>query len=155
MQKIATDSLVVEFFIQDSENEFTDIKRRLLGGADLRYTVVSSKKYGNIYFALGAYTESVEYTTVIDPKESNIRLGSYIGYKFVFDEDSRLDYMGYYQPKLDDFADYYSSQSLSLQVHLFLKIFLKVGVSFIHDSEPAIGIKKDDFQQTNTLVWNF
>jgi hypothetical protein len=145
----------IEFFAQDQEDDFKQIAQRLLGGAGMRWRMLSSDTYGRAYLGLGAYAEHIRYTTDIDPDEHNGRINSYAAYTKKFGKDARISYTGYYQPKTDSTEDYYLTQSLALKINIFLRLYLQVQIDYDYDSRPATGVEKEDFSQQTSLIWQF
>lgn len=143
-----------ELFAQSQTDEFTKVKHRLLGGGGLRYHIFD-KMVGKLFVGGGVFYEFINYTTAIDPKENNVRANLYISYAKDLAADSKIGYVGYYQPKLSNFRDYIVTNALELQVHIYQKFFTSIKVSYNFDSKPAIGVKKDDFTQTTSIVYKF
>lgn len=143
-----------EAFMQSETNQFTNIKERFISGGDYRFNITDDE-IGKIYLGLGAFYEHIDYLTSIDPNENNLRGNFYLAYKNDFGKDSSISYTGYYQPKLNTYHDYLLSNALELQIYVYAKIYLSLKVSYAVDSNPAIGIKKDDFSQVTSLVYKF
>lgn len=145
-----------ELFAQNQGDDFRQIERRLLGGAGLRWRFLSSEAFGRIYFGSGAYYEYLNYTDPqIDPKEYNTRLNFYLSYTKKFGKDARVSLSSYYQPKVNNFHDYYTYSGASLLLYIYGTIYLKMSVSYASDSIPAVGVKRDDFQHTSSIGWKF
>lgn len=150
------ENLRYELFGQLESDEFRQINSRLLGGAGLRYRVFNSPKNGKGFFGLGGFYEDIEYKDpIIDPSEDNARLNSYLAYSISVADKSTFSYVLYYQPKFDDYADYIFSNALELKLNIIKKLFLKFNVSWSRDTEPPVGVEKDDFTQTTTFVFDF
>ncbi|WP_373035703.1 YdiY family protein [Sulfurimonas sp.] len=150
------ENLRYELFAQLESDEFRRINSRLLGGAGLRYRVFNSPKNGKGFFGLGGFYEDIEYTnSQIDPSEDNVRLNSYLAYSVALSDISTFSYVLYYQPKVDDYSDYVFSNELELKLNILKKLFLKLSVTLNEDSNPPVGVKKTDFTQTTTFLFNF
>jgi hypothetical protein len=128
-------------------------KRRLAGGG-LRYHL-EDDVYGNFYFGLGGFYENIVYTTSVDPRESNVRLNTYIAYTKQFNKDSKLSYVGYYQPKVDKASDYILSNGLELEILVYQKLYLNFVFYYDVDSKPAVGVEKTDISQKTSFVYKF
>ena len=150
-----SDAWVWEMYAQNEGDDFRNIYRRALGGAGLRWRFYEGDTFGRIYYGMGAYYESLEYTTVVDPTEKNVRMNNYVAYTKKLGEASRLTLSLYYHPKLDNWSDYYFHQTASLRIHIFEKLFVKIELRNSHDSIPAIGIEKTDLQQITSIGWKF
>jgi len=150
------ENLRYELFTQLESDEFRRINSRILGGAGLRYRVFNSPKNGKGFFGLGGFYEGIEYKDPqIDPSEDNIRMNSYLAYSISLSDISAFSYVLYYQPKVDDFSDHTLSNQLELKLNIIKKLFLKLNVSWNEDSNPPVGVKKSDFTQTTTFVFDF
>jgi len=145
-----------ELFVQNEGDDFRQIQRRLLGGAGVRWRFLNGETFGRIYLGVGAYYEYLDYTTPqIDPKEHNSRMNVYLSYTKKFGKDARVSLSSYYQPKADDFQDYYTYSGVSLLFYVYGAIYLKMSVNYASDSHPAIGVKGDDFQHKGSIGWKF
>ncbi len=145
-----------ELFMQVQSDDFKQISSRTLIGSGLRYKIFSSVEDGNGYFGLGGFYENIIYkNSATDPDEDNARLNTYLTYSLDFSQKSKFSTTIYYQPKTNDFSDYIQSSQLELKLHVFKELFLKFKTSWDVDSRPPTGIKKSDFTQTTSFVFNF
>ena len=146
-----------EYFIQGQENKFKALKKRRLAGGGLRFRLFETFKRARGYIGLGAMYEYIRHTDpLLDPNENNIRLNTYFAYTAKFNEDSHLAYTLYYQPKIDNTSDYVLSNKFELQLHIYLKLFLKLSVYYNADSVPPTSIDSDyGFGQSTTFVLDF
>ncbi|MEA1982889.1 MAG: DUF481 domain-containing protein [Campylobacterota bacterium] len=147
-------SLNYEAFVQSETNEFTNVADRLLLGGGLRYNA-DLKEYGNVFIGLGGFYENIRYLTLNDPKEKNSRLNSYISYTKSFDKDSKLSYVLYYQPKLEEVSDYIFSNGFELQVLIYESFYLNFVLYYDIDSKPAFDVKESDFTQKTSFIYKF
>ncbi|MCF6339553.1 MAG: DUF481 domain-containing protein [Sulfurimonas sp.] len=149
-------NLIYELFVQIQSDKFRQISSRVLGGGGLRYKIFSSQEIGNGYFGLGGFYENIVYNnSALNSNEDNTRLNTYLTYAVGFSEKSTFSATIYYQPLSDDFSDYIQSSQLELKLHIFKSLFLKFKTSWDVDSRPPIGIKKSDFTQITSFVFNF
>lgn len=145
-----------EFFIQSEQNKFKDINERSLVGTDLRWRFFNSDTWGKGYFGLGGLVETIDYAhTTLNPTETNVRLNSYVAYTKGFVNGSKLSYVGYYQPKIDQSSDYVSSNTIELIVPVYGKLNLSLTGQYAYDSHPPIGVKPEDTAFRTSLVWDF
>ena len=145
-----------EFFAQNQGDDFRKIQRRLLGGAGIRWRFINGDTFGRIYAGLGAYYEYLNYTDpLIDPKEYNSRLNTYISYTKKFGKDARVNLATYYQPKFDHWKDHYLLSTASLLFYVYGSIYVKASVTYAYDTIPATGVKKEDMQQITSVGWKF
>jgi len=143
-----------ETYVQSSTNEFTKVEKRRLGGAGLRLHL-KTKKIGDLFLGLGAYYEAIGYTTDVDPYEHNTRVNSYIAYTKEFSETTKFVYTGYYQPNVNDMSDYITSNSISLKIQIYKKLYLNFILYYDVDSKPAVGVEKTDFTQVTSFTYEF
>jgi len=143
-----------EAFIQSQTNEFTMIDERLLSGGGVRLHL-NREPYGAFFFGLGGFYEYIDYSTVVDSRENNQRANFYIAYKKVFTKDSKLSYVGYYQPKFGAVNDYNLLSTLELTVLVYEKLSLSFSINYSKDSKPAIGVKEADFSQHTGFIYKF
>lgn len=146
-----------EYFIQTQENKFKAIKKRQLAGGGLRFALFETLKGAKGYLGIGGYYEYLHYTDpTLDPDEHNLRLNTYLSYKATFNEDSHLAYTMYYQPQISKFSDRLISNKFELQLHIYLKLYLKFSIYYNADSSPPTSIDKNyGLGQTTTFVYEF
>ena len=147
-------TLNYELFGQSETNEFTNVQHRFLAGGGLRYHE-DLNSWGSLYFGLGGFGEDIKYLSTADPKEQNIRMNSYISYTKKFDKKSKLSYVMYYQPRVDDFSDYIFSNGLETTIRVYEKLYLSFVLYFDVDSAPAVGVKDIDFTQKTSFIYKF
>jgi len=143
-----------EGFVQSETNEFTNVKKKNLGGGGLRYHE-NLKDYGNFYIGLGGFYEGIHYLTSLDPQEQNFRINSYISYTKSFDKESKISYVMYYQPNVEDMKDYIVSNAIELQILVYKTLYLSFVVYYDVDSKPAVGIEDTDFTQKTSFIYKF
>lgn len=145
-----------ELFVQSEQDKFKDINARSLAGAGLRWRFLHSDDWGKGYLGIGGLFEKIDYTRPeINPNEENSRLNSYVAFTKSFMGASKLNYIGYFQPKLGDASDYVSSQTLELIVPINGKLNLSLTGKYGYDSRPPIGVKKEDSAYMTSLLWAF
>lgn len=151
-----TKEFTSELFVQSEQDRFKDIKERSLAGAGVRWRFFNSDTWGKGYTGGGAFIEKIGYTDPsISAKEENNRFNLYLAYKKSFMHTSSLNYLGYYQPKIDDASDFVSTQTLELIVPIYGNLGLNMSAKYTFDSRPPIGIKKNDSAYTTSLQWEF
>lgn len=147
-------SLNYELYVQSETNYFTNVEYRFITGGGLRY-YNNMKEYGNLFFGVGAFGENIKYLSVADPNEQNIRINSYISYTKVFDKKSKLSYVMYYQPKVNNINDYIFSNALEMSIPIYEKFHLSFVLNYDVDSLPANGIGDIDFKQKTSFTYKF
>ncbi|MCK9372334.1 MAG: DUF481 domain-containing protein [Sulfuricurvum sp.] len=145
-----------ELFVQSEQDKFKAINERSLAGAGLRLRFFNSDEWGKGYVGAGPFYEKIDYTyPAINPNENNTRLNTYIAYTKKFIGGLRVSYLGYYQPSFAHGGDYTSSQTIEMIAPLYAKLSLSLSGKYLYDTQPAIGIKKEDTAYLTTLLWSF
>jgi len=148
------ESVDYELYGQSERNEFTLVQKRYLGGAGLRYHLEDTF-YGNLFFGLGGFYETINYTTDVDPSEKNFRVSSYVAYTKKFNEKSKFSYVGYYQPKVNDMGDYILSNGVEMELLIYQQLYLSFVFYYDVDSKPAVGVDTTDISQKTSFVYKF
>jgi len=145
-----------ELFAQTEQDAFKDINNRSLVGAGLRWRFFDSAEWGRGYAGAGGMYESVRYAhATLNPDEENGRLNAYVAWTKRFLSDSKVSYVGYYQPRFDEASDYVTTHTAELIVPVYGRLNLSLAASYAYDSRPPEGIGKKDTAYTTTLVWEF
>lgn len=154
---IGSSNTRAEVFLQTEEDKFRAISARRVAGSGLRFKVLDILEGSKGYYGLGAMYEYIQYVNpLVDPKENNIRLNTYLTYTLKLNDNSNFAYTFYYQPSTDDFNDHVISNKLELKLRVYEKLFLKFNISYNVDSKPPVGVKEDyDFRQSTTFVFDF
>ncbi|MDD5053321.1 MAG: DUF481 domain-containing protein [Sulfuricurvum sp.] len=153
---IDTSDWCSEFFIQSEQDKFKDINTRSLGGGGLRWRFFNDDEWGKGYLGVGGLFEKIDYAHPdINTAENNKRLNSYLAYTKNFSTASKLSYIGYFQPKLDQGSDYVSSQAVELIVPIYGKLNLSLSAKYLFDSRPAVSVEKKDVAYLTNLFWEF
>jgi putative salt-induced outer membrane protein YdiY len=150
------DNWCSETFIQTEQDKFKDIYNRSIVGTGVRWRFFNSEEWGKGYAGMGGMIEQVNYTSAqSNPNESNGRLNSYIAYTEKFLTASKISYVGYFQPKFDDAADYVTSQTVEISIPIYKNLGLGATGKYAYDSSPPIGISKKDTSLITSLMWEF
>lgn len=145
-----------ECFVQTEQDKFKDINARSLAGGGLRWRFLHSEEFGKGYVGADGLLEKINYAhPQINPNENNVRLNSYLAITQTFENKSKLSYLGYYQPKFEDFSDFVSLQTLEFIVPIYGKLNLSFTAKYGYDSAPPVNVKKEDTSYLTSLVWTF
>ncbi|WP_345970081.1 DUF481 domain-containing protein [Sulfurimonas sp. HSL1-6] len=157
IRNIVGADIAAEGFGQMEKDEFKSIEERALAGGGLRWKVLNKKRgeWGGLFIGAGAYAEYIGYSTSMDPLERNLRFNSYLAYSLPLSDKGVFTAVGYYQPKCDDFNDYYVTASARIELQIYRQLYLGFSVEYAHDSEPAVGVKQDDFSQRTLFTFKF
>ena len=143
----------IELFAQSQEDAFRLIKRRRLAGAGYRGRFLHKQRL-KFFIGAGGFYEYIGYTSN-DPKETNTRFNFYTAFSYTLNEKSKINFVSYYQPKVDEWSDFVTSNKLSLRFHLIEKLFLNVSVSYDYDAKPPLEVKKEDLYQDTAFLYQF
>ena len=153
---VTEESVRAEIFTQYQNDMFMSIKNRILYGTGARFKILDRERDARGYLGLGLFHESISYKKPqINPHENKVRLNSYFSYSIDLTEKTSAAYTLYFQPKVDDVSDYIQSHEFELKVHLIKNMFLKFAVDYTLDSESPVGIKRYDFAQNTSFIFNF
>lgn len=145
-----------ELFFQSEQDRFKSINGRFLGGAGARWRFLNSSDWGKGYAGIGGFLEKIDYShPELNTNEENSRLNSYAAYTKSLMNTSKLNYIGYYQPKLNDASDYVASQTVELIVPIAGQLNLSLTAKYLYDSRPAVGVEKRDTAYMTSLLWQF
>ncbi|MBD3824115.1 MAG: DUF481 domain-containing protein [Epsilonproteobacteria bacterium] len=154
IEAITPTTLRWEGFLQLQEDKFKRINSRRVLGGGLRYGLFDFFDKATLYGGAGGMIEYIEYTSA-DPFERNLRFNTYLSLVVPFNKTSTFAYSFYYQPKLDDLLDYVESHSAELELKMIENLYLSVEITYDIDTNPAIGVKEDDFTQKTKFTYKF
>lgn len=152
------DQYAWEGFTQFSSNEFTKLLLRTLLGGGVRLTLGEVTDTTAFFLGLGAFYEKERLDTQYPDEadtEQTVRASTYLVMKYQFNEHVTLVSSTYYQPALNDFADYRAVEDLSITSRLGESLSLKVGINIAHDSKPLRDVKETDASMNVGIVVNF
>jgi hypothetical protein len=145
-----------ELFLQSEQDRFKDINGRSLAGVGIRWRFLNSDDFGKGYTGIGRFVEKIDYShSERNANEENHRMNSYIAYSKSFVSGSKMNYIGYYQPKFGNVSDYVSSQSAELILPIAGQFNLNVSAKYLYDSRPTVGVEKRDTVYMTSLFWQF
>ena len=145
--------LTYEAFTQAQNNEKINLQFRGLLGRGLRYHLIKYKTQG-VFWGM-AYM--FEYNEETDPLMifRDHRLSNYLSGNFAFTDNVILSGTTYYQPVLDDFADWRLSSKLSLLLKISSKLRFTSNFSITYDSRVPENTPHTIYSLKNGLRWNF
>jgi putative salt-induced outer membrane protein YdiY len=156
LHKLCAETLYGEAFVQFYENTFQGIDNRWLTGAHLRWRYFNNPKLGTLYLGGGAFREELNYTDEYpNEDDSKMRVNSYLAYAVQLTEKTEFSMTGYYQPSVDDSADYLAAFDAELAVHVVSDLYLSLTFEVDRDSQPPAGIEKVDQEISTSLIWEF
>ena len=147
-------SLDYEIFSQAEYNEFQNIELRSVNGVNLRSKLPF---FTNSYLGYGAmysYVKPVSEEDSFDTK-SRVKANIYLSMNKEFNKKVNLNYLGYYQPTLDEFSDYRVSQVLQLNTEMTTHTMIRIELVHKYDADAYPGVEKTDISTKIGLVYKF
>ena len=153
VHEIADTPYDYEFFLQSEFNEFQDIKKRNLIGANIRRKLNLS--FDKFYVGLGLFYSYLEPETVTEfnPIYKQTKVNSYISFSDDINEHFNVTYLGFYQTTVDDFSDLRIFQILQLNTELTDHLTLSFDIKHEYNRTPYENIEKNDIRSTINLKY--
>ena len=144
-----------EFFLQSEFNEFQDIKKRNLAGANIRRKL--NLPFDKFYVGLGLFYSYLEpeVVTEINPIYRQTKFNSYISLSHNIHEHFNVTYLGFYQATVDDISDLRIFQILQLNTALTTHLGLSFDIKHEYNKTPYQNIEKNDLRSTISLKYKF
>jgi putative salt-induced outer membrane protein YdiY len=148
-----------ELFAQWEENQFARLSFRGLLGAGARLTLLESAERLSLHLGIGAFYAEQRLDTepgISDEVRENFwRANFYLAYKHRLNEQLRLQSTTYYQPRLDDGANFRALEQAALMVKMTDKLSLRISLDIAHDSRPPETVEQTDVSYTTGLSYDF
>ncbi|PID81935.1 hypothetical protein CSB20_00445 [bacterium DOLZORAL124_64_63] len=140
-------------FAQIQHDPFKRLERRWLVGAGLRREMVRTEK---VLLALGA-TPMLEIERFKEEAKSRARgrLSIFLNFSRRLRESISLQTSAFYQPLFADLGSVRGMIDVALVVEMTGSLKLKAGYMGERDSEPASGVKKNDWKTYWGLTYGF
>jgi len=144
-----------EIYLQTEFNEFQDIKKRNLAGANIRRKL--DLPFDKFYVGLGLFYSYMEpdVVTAVDPLYKRTKINSYISFLKKINDNFSITYLGYYQPNIEDFSDFRIFQILQLTTSLTDNLGLSFDILHKYNATPYHGIEENDIRSTINLKYKF
>jgi len=150
---LSPEYLRVELFTQLQKDKFQLIKHKEINGLGLRVQLSHIFNSGNGYFGIGGFSEAINYSD--NTYKHNIRLNSYLTYQMQINEKSELSYSFYYQPLYNNLSNTVTTHAFALKVEIYKELFLQLKATYNLDTTPAVSVKKENFTQNTSFIFNF
>ena len=149
--------LAVEGYVQAEQDTFARLEFRGLTGGGARYTLYRKEDTGVAFLGLGAYysQERIDDDFPDGGTDSLWRASSYLILKYQATPNTALISSTYYQPAFEDATDYRLLEQAAMKVKLNDSLSLVVSVDYRLDSEPPIGVEKEDTTYTTSFSLEF
>ena len=138
-------------FLQLQENPFQRLDTRFLAGLGGRWQALKGE---STLIYLGA-TYMFEKEKIQDEEgfDNAQRLSSFASLELELRQGVYVDFLAFYQPRLDDFADWRAYGEIRLEVELIGSLSLFTGYNLQYDSQPPAGVEETDWNtRTGFLV---
>lgn len=145
--------LIPEAFVQAQYNQIWNIDLRFLVGAGPRFRILRTDT-SHIYMGtLVMY----EYEQIANGSEYNrdVRLSTYLSGRYSFSPWVSVESITYFQPKVNDFADFRVSTESSLRFALTTRLGFHTTLSLSYDSRPPDDLQPTFYSWINGLTFNF
>lgn len=156
-QRAAT--LAWEGFGQGERNEFARLEFRGLLGGGARFTLIEKTDVQAAFVGLGAMYARESYTELVGIEPAYTRRlwrgNLYAVFKYQFRPGVRMANTLYYQPALEDAADYRLQDALALQVDITDTLALQLTAHYTHNSRPPATVKRTDVVYRTGINWTF
>ena len=142
-----------EIFVQSEFNEFQDVRTRDLAGVNIRRDF--SGYFDKCYIGLGLFYSYMEPDVIsdMDPIYKRVKMNSYLSLVKKVNAHFSVTYLGFYQPNVEDFGDYRTSQILQLNTFITDNVSLSLDLQHKHNSTPYHQVKENDFKSSINLKY--
>ena len=145
--------ITMEAFTQIQYNALLKVKNRALFGAGTRWELAESGKVKMYLGTLGMFEyEEINTTNEI---HRDVRLSTYLSTTWFINKMCSFTNTNYYQPKMNDFADFRLSSQSKLRFDFNKKLSFFFMYDGIYDSRPPAGVLNLVFSLSNGLSYKF
>ncbi|MDD2635297.1 MAG: DUF481 domain-containing protein [Bacteroidales bacterium] len=144
-----------EGFVQYQSNPVLLMDNRALIGTGPRVKIFNKS---NVNLSLGAlYMYELENTLEDIPQQySDHRLSTYLAFNYVIlDDKIEITTITYYQPLLNDFSDLRITNQTSISLGLTDNLDFEVGIKYLYDANPPVGVISNSFSTQMGLKFSF
>lgn len=146
-----------EVFTQYEEDQFSDMSKRWLLGAGVRYTLTPNpeQQHAN-HLGVGAFYEEETYDeSITDPNQKNIRLNLYWAYRNQMAENILYTSTLYFQPEFENLSDEKGLWQNTLTISVTSTISLSLTWDVEHDTDTPDGTNDTETSYNSVLIYNF
>ena len=152
------DEISWELFTQLQDDEFTRLKLRALLGGGARVRLLKEDDNSS-HLGLGIFREKEKLEFAAATTDTGVsytnRLNLYLVYNQALSNHSKLVSTLYYQPSIDDTADYRLLEQIGLELDITENLSFNVSVNIKRDSRPPQLTKKTDTTYTTGFEYDF
>jgi len=143
-----------EIFSQVEFNEFQDLKLRSVTGVNLRNKVNLFKSFYIGYGLMYSYMKPKEIT-YFNKIRKDIVANLYLSMTEDITKNLNFNYLGYYQPIINNLNDFRVSQVFQFDNKINKKFMIRVEAIYQYNESPYYGIEKEDFSTNIGLIYRF
>ena len=142
-----------EAFTQIQYNKILKVNQRVLAGAGPRLKLVSTDHFKLYQGTLYMY----EYEEVTEPEEVHCdhRVSAYVSASWFPSENTDLSTTWYFQPLIEDVADFRLAGQLKLSVGISKHLKFTTSFNYLLDRNPPIEIPQEVYALANGLKYSF
>ncbi|MFY0640405.1 MAG: DUF481 domain-containing protein [Bermanella sp.] len=146
-----------EVFTQYEEDLFSDLAKRSIFGAGVRYTLNADTKLKTAnHFGLGAFYEDEEYAAnILEDDEQNVRLNIYWSYRNKLAENMTYTSTLYFQPDVEEFGDDKGLWQNAVTISVTSTISLSVIWNASYDTKAPDGDDDSELNYKSIIIYNF
>ena len=143
-----------EFFLQNQYNALYKIDFRELAGAGIRVKLTKSEKY-KMYFGVLLMYEYEKTKSDYILYHKDWRNSNYLSFSFYFNKNIALISTTYFQPLINQLADYRIAHQSALKFKIAKNLAYKMSVNYTYDRYPVLGIPQEEYHISNGIVYSF
>lgn len=148
-------SFAWEGFVQSQFDEISAIDFRGLIGTGPRFKVSKSETY-NFFLGTALMFEYEKIENALENvRNRDFRNSSYLSFSLFPKENISIVSTTYIQPRLNKWSDFRISNDSKVVIGIVKNLGLSIGVKYLYDAFPAIGIPKEQYRITNGLTYSF
>ena len=146
-----------EVFTQYEEDLFSDLAKRSIFGAGVRYTLNADTKLKTAnHFGLGAFYEDEEYAaSILEDDEQNVRLNIYWSYRNKLADNMTYTSTLYFQPDVEEFGDDKGLWQNAVTISVTSTISLSVIWNASYDTKAPDGNEDTELNYKSIIIYNF
>ena len=128
--------------------------RTLIGGG-YRFRLFEKGDSYQGRLGLGVFYSREEINDTGNTVDEVNRLNSYFTFLYKIKEGLNFLTTSYYQPDVDQFSDYRLLEQLSLEFNLAKGLLYFVTIDISYDSDPVVGLEKNDTSYKSGIKYRF
>ncbi len=147
--------VTTEYYLQAENNEFKLLNLRTLAGAGYRFRLFEKADLYQGRLGIGVFYSREEINDANNTIDEVNRLNSYFTFLYKIKKGLSFLTTSYYQPDIDQFSDYRLLEQLSLEFNLAKGLLYFVTIDISYDSDPVVGLEKNDTSYKSGIKYRF